>query len=525
MIKILNYNLDLRKAKNFLLTLFVIILFCFSTLSMLGAEFFLISKKQIQLEPINKNVLDEKADRKYSDEKEKLKKYSFIEGLSTILEKFPCPYAIWTNISFDKKLDFGINEDLTWRENLDLFSAKVGNYSIKKHNGFIEILWADKREEKFIRRNFAETVPPIALNSNSTEELLTMWYEVSGTDFFYDIDLIKTSIQCEKKGKSEIEELLSPQERKDMSYDDKYYISFCSEDEFPFSEFMNLLALRFGGSAWKEGGKWFIGKFRGDTSSIKHIKYLLSEIEKYSCPDYGGISGQSLIKIGQPALPEIMKAFETAKSYNYFNLVGVLAGINSPERDKVFLRELDEFIRHKDIFLSHWSIPAMMKALVENNNIEAIPIIKKIANNKETELHIIPYAKVSLNVLGYPLPERNPDELIETSDSLKNILVKEDVKKALPVFYAVLDQTFKPSTSTLELTSVKCIENGVVEFKGLFKSHKGFWGIEVATINESGTLVYAYYSRGSLWGEGFKGKLVKRNGRWLVIKWLQVMIS
>ncbi|MBX7244278.1 MAG: hypothetical protein K1X53_02195 [Candidatus Sumerlaeaceae bacterium] len=376
-----------------------------------------------------------------------------------------------------------------------------------------------------MRRNFKSSVPPIFLRADSTSQILTLWHKTSGIDFYYDADFLSGMALRAGRCLDALERIPIKTEMYGPPTT-PFYADFLVPKPVSTPQFMNLLALQFGGSAWKESDNWHIGRFRRDTAGVSTIHELLSQIRDRPYKHGYGLPEQHLKMIGLQAQPEILQEFATATDYFENSLAVVLAAVPSAERDEVFLKKLASRVKDKDRrFLSHWFLPTMLRALADNGNRAVLPYARQLLTAARTDGDTRVNCRIVLNMFGEDISHRSAEAFLKLADSASTEVEQANVKAALPVLHAVLDQAFFDSTAPLLLKRARTNEKGHVEFTGRFLAHQGGWGIEIHCLTETEAIVETGFARAELWGGGYFAILRKRNDQWLLFDWIQLSVS
>jgi len=451
----------------------------------------------------------------------------FIEKMSRLFASFPCPVVCWADPETSLRTPFN-TESRTWRQLLDSLSTIAGPCRVTQFSGFVEVVWADPKSRGRLRKGLSENVQPIAFLANNPGEFLTMWYVISGIDVRYDTQLVKRAIEACEKGRVDFESL------SDMCWafdSEELPAVFTVEESLPLEEFMSLLALQFGGSAWRDDGAWTIGPLREKSEEMKILKRALEKIKDPSFDARWREAEVILKKAGHSILPLLLEEFDRAEDACFDQLAWILATLPSSERDKAFIEKLEECYAQGYDYYDRRYVPAMLEALGANNCKEAVPLTEKFARLGGKEFD---QARIALNLLGEPMPEREPDELLEVEEGVREAFANPHVRDHVKILYAALDQCFLgPREDPLFLTDVELERESSakpsgedpvptrVVFKGSYADGVSEWEVVVGKPRDSRVSVYAARDAGPMAGTGYQGQAELKEGRWLFVKWWQ----
>ncbi len=413
----------------------------------------------------------------------------------------------------------------TWTDAFDTIQRQSSPYLVYQHKGFTEIAWGSKETIETHRRNMSKEVPPIALIATSPEQFLPMWQAVSGMELNYEVSLLKhlqpqeikkeddlPDSVVEDSFKQEIEE-----ERKEYQGSEVFEVTHTAS----IQEFMENLALTMVGTAWQENGKWFVGECKDEQKLAKMVKDLLYELKKDPYEHGFGTAEERLKMIGLPALPYVLKEFETADLYYLNSLTVVLSTMDAPERDAAFLNKLRIGSATGDQFLENWYASSMMHTLAHRGVREVIPIIQKYATqNRRSNID----ARICLNILDAPLPAADPASLLIIGSTQEEEFKKSDLAEAKEILYAAIDQCWD-GTKPIRLCEIKRERKGVVSFGGPLSENGGTWEFRVGKPKKEKVSVSSTWYGGPAAAEGKEGIAELRNGRWLFIEWWMNWIS
>ena len=409
----------------------------------------------------------------------------------------------------------------TWADVLDTIKHQSAPYTVNQHKGFTEIAWGSKESIESFIRNKSKEVPPIAFIASLPEQFLPMWQTVSGLTIEYDPVLLeKPKLATEEKEdlpESVAEDMACGNEEEEKGYESDEVLTVTRT--LPIQEFMDLLASTVGGAARYKNGIWKIGAFVGDATGERAVRNILAELK---ASPYGfGTAEERLVKIGLPALPFILKEFETAEDYYLSALTGVLATMDAPERDAAFLSKLRIGSATGDQFLEDRFDSTMMHVLAYRGVKEVIPIITKYATqDRRSNID----ARICLNILDAPLPASDPASLLVVGSTQEEEFKKSDLAVQKEILFAAIDQCWDGQTP-LRLCEIRRDEKGTVSFGGPRGEHGETWEFRIGKpVKDKVSVSHTWYD-GPLAAEGHEGYAEKKNGRWLFTKWWMNWIS
>ncbi len=485
----------------------------------------------------------------------------FIEWMHYDLSDSPIVLAVWADDRERRMTNAGVSPERTWGENLNAMRQWAGPYSILFHPNFAEIAWANSQRANKIRKNFRNIVPPIYFQAPDKKEFPSLWSEISGIRIQCDPALFASN---QKPSSSPY---TTPYTTGYAGYGSsstaptKYYYTckeFLSTDWRPIKEFMAILAADFDGAAWQENKQWVLGKYNDAPDEGTKINALISRIlvDTYG-PGVDEDTMRLLVGFGEKAMPRLIKEFEHANGYTLRNLTDVLAEIPSKQRDEVFFRRLESLNSQEQNFISNYAIRVIIDTLVRRKVDKVVPVLEKILANRPIGDEVRIRAVVALNLFNKPVAPRPVDAFLVLHPSLHDDLLKAPVRNTFPVFIATLDQTFQPSSTTLQLRNVshvvsedlvlinkdetlsnsrcssetlrmlKSIQptDSVDLFSGSFPSGRGNWSVEIRSVTDSTALIFAKFLRGPLWGAGYLGRAEKRHARWIIVDWQMLWVN
>jgi hypothetical protein len=409
----------------------------------------------------------------------------------------------------------------TWKDTFEILKSVSSDYRIFSHKDFLEIGWGDSRSLDVMKANMAKEVPPITFICASIEQSLPMWQTVSGLTIDYDpVLLVKPKIATEEKEdlpESVAEDMTCGEEEREKEYESNEVLTVTRT--LPIQEFMDLLASTIGGAAKFENGRWKIGTFVGDATGERVIWNILAELK--GSPYGFGTVEERLVKLGLPALPFILREFESAEDYFLSALTGVLATMDAPERDAAFLNKLRIGSATGDQFLEDRFDSTMMYVLAHRGVKEVIPIAQKYATqDRRSNVD----AKICLNLLDAPLPQADPVSLLIVGITKEEEFRETELAEVKEILYATIDQCWD-GTKPLRLCEIGKGEKGIASFGGPLGDHGGTWEIRVGKPEKERVSVALTWYTGPLAAAGYEGYAEKRNGRWLFTKWWMKWIS
>ncbi len=451
-----------------------------------------------------------------------------VEWVGSSLEYLSYPVVVWVDPSVQGSEEFEISEEDSYRSELESFSILLGEYHEKTHSTFIELTWGSDENVEEVRNRMDQEVPPISFVVNDPSQLPEIWSRLSGIDISYKKSTSGSPGLAGSLGELEMFKSFEFHGRfREMAEEEKGMMwVFTVKKVTKIEEFMNLLAAQVECAAERLNGSWSFVSIAETQAGIESIRILLSEIKEAPYDHGYGNPGQTLVRIGKPATAEILKELVDAEDYYFNALVNILSNIPSPERDEAFLKELGEFFDATDLFLAHWYVPAMMKALADNKCRKAIPILQRFAAHRKLEGNLAGHAKIALSNLESPVEAGDPEERISFADESDEWESLPDYQKMRDILLSIVDLDllfWEPGI--FEVTKVKKNKVGGLTFKGKLPNEQGTWDLEIGKEERQKIPVYYSCHCGPRCGVGCAGVLEYRDNRWLVVFWQQLWVS
>ncbi len=483
-----------------------------------------------QLLPAFADPLDQRPDFITSSplrKSETLDAGDIVECFGSSLDKLSSPCVVWLDPAVKSNLEFKISGRRSYRKWLERYSKDLGKFHEIAHPAFIELTWGSDEKIKELRVRMKQEVPPISFVVKEASQVLEMWSRISGIKISYKKSESGPPGEGSHSGQMEIfKEFEFYKESEELrAHIGNPALVFTFNAPTNLDEFISLIAAQVGCVAVCEEGVWNFTPFTETNVSADLVRKLLAQIEEDSTsPGYGN-PGQILVRIGKPALREILKEFPNASDYYYDSLADILATIPDPARDEAFMRELEKSLSNPDTLLAHWYVPTMMNALVENKCWRAVAILEKFAKGDNLG-GLSGDAMIALNNLGSPIWTESLGDRTDLSGESDEWTSLPDYQKMRAILLSIAD--YGPlfgGQRRLKVSSVMENEVGALTFKGTFLKEKGEWKLEIGRDHEGKVPVYHDYICGGLCGVGSSGILKKEDDRWLIISWQMCWIS
>jgi hypothetical protein len=261
------------------------------------------------------------------------------------------------------------------------------------------------------------------------------------------------------------------------------------------------------------------------TFTAKSNKELLAELKADSYEFGYDKPGRALASRGREAMPEVLAEFEDAEDYYLCCLANILAQTPSPERDRAFIRKLQDRRNNVDDFLLDDYAEAMMLALAKNGCQAAVPIIQEYARDPRLEHDLRVQAKVSLNLLRCSEPEGEPRGKYVVSPETAPILAQPWASRALRVLEALIDHNVFANSGKVTVMSISPAKKGGSMIEGKLPDGKGTWEIDFRKGNGDRIPFRFHWYEGPKAAAQYRGLLEKRGGRWLVVRYQLLWLS
>jgi hypothetical protein len=466
----------------------------------------------------------------------------FIRNFSAYSESMPFPIVAWAKEG-KRKIKSPGRECLdyparaTWAEALNQISTWAGPYNVKTHSGFTEIVWANTADETEIRNSMRKWVPPILFRSRYATDYLKIWHAVSGLDFKYDPAIFTKALEYDRKRlleESDSDLPISPGDIGDFF--PLGFINFKTLEKMAIADFMPKLAAQVGGLARKTHEGWIIEKFQRNEQGMNLIKQCLDHMKSFR----GDAADVAMLgRIGNLALPELLSEFNSVKVIRGIDRMGyerrlikALSRISSPEKDEAFVEALRDFAAGKHRSES-MNIDVILEAMMLSNCRAAIPILEVIAANTKLPQDTRTNARIALNANGKPLANEQGFDM-SVAPAAKSFLDTEIGTQAMAAIRAVLLQSDHYKQG-MEIVSVKNTRGEIV-VEGLYAPSSApdvqspvsvirhSWTLTIPVLRADRAFATFGYYCGPWCGRGYQAKLIKQDGRWLVIRWQLVAV-
>jgi hypothetical protein len=465
----------------------------------------------------------------------------FVRNFSAYSQNMPFPIVSWASDARRKGgapnavlldvtcLDLPGNN--SWNETLKRIGKWVGTYHAVTYAGFVEIVWADRKDEVQIRNSMKEWIPPIVFRSRYAVDYLAMWHAISGMELKYDPALIAKALEYDKARLLEESDPDLPlrTERSEWPFP-LGFVNFMISKKTEISDFMPILAAHLGGLSRLTPDGWMIESFQRNDQGLNLIHSCLNRMKD----DWWDFEDADILsRIGTFALPEVIHEFKSTDADPRVDplayerqLIATLSRISSPERDEALVSALKGFVSGKRGSIN---LDLIIEALMSSNCQAAIPVLEEIASNDNPNCYETrSFAKTALYALGRLIPIEDKKS-ISISPKAKGGLDTEVGKSAIEILYAVLVQTdnYEPGMEILSFnkTDSEITLSGKYATKSKTVGNSSSWNLTIPLLCPDRALVTFGYVCGKLCGQGYRGKLNKRNGQWTISRWQKTWMS
>ncbi|CAN5348975.1 hypothetical protein BH09SUM1_BH09SUM1_33780 [soil metagenome] len=253
--------------------------------------------------------------------------------------------------------------------------------------------------------------------------------------------------------------------------------------------------------------------------SAARLEELLIKLRENPYQTNGPVEVE-ITALGRPATARLLKELAVSSGYEYNDLIQILARIPSKKRDDAFIAELEKYTASKEEdFLDRQYVPALMDALADSENQKAISLIERMA--KIERPGVSDKAQIALSRMGKPRPARDPALVWDAEGDAKARFGSKEIEEPQAIALAVLDQALFDKKVTV--TRIEHSDSKGWVFSG--REAKGSWSIEIGSVKDNKVTVTTSYVCGGLCGEGNEIVLVRREGRWVVIKMTMTWVS
>jgi hypothetical protein len=468
----------------------------------------------------------------------------FIHNFSAYSESMPLPIVAWAADGKRKgKAPFMDTEDApcldfpdreSWAEALRKIGTWAGPYQTNTYPGFVEIVWANKVDEAGIRKSLEKWVPPILFRSRYAADYLKMWHTISGMEFKYDPAVVTKALEYERNRLLEESDpdlpviAESPHQPFPLGF-----VNFTTSEKLAITDFMPRLAAHVGGLARGTHNGWIIEQFQRNEQGLALIRSCLDHLKKHAS-DLGNPEEMEILsRIGIPALPELIREFKEMEidkevyGGDERKLITVLSRISSPERDAAFVAALKDSVAGKRRS-GLMNLDLIIKGVTQSNCQAAIPILEQIAAKKQDIRRTQTAAKIALYALGRPAPDDTNFRIL-VGPKAQNAANTDTGVKAMELLRAVLVQSDQYETG-MKLRSIEKTDSGIALIGQYAQSSKKIgphssWVFTIPLLRPDRALVSFEFYCGELCGQGYRGKLRKNNGRWIMTNWEGTWVS
>jgi len=228
-------------------------------------------------------------------------------------------------------------------------------------------------------------------------------------------------------------------------------------------------------------------------------------------------TGQTLTQRGVSVLPLLLKELDGATDYYRLSLINILSGIDAPERDAAFLKQLEKILREDRDFLADDTASTLMRTLARRKVSEAVPVMNQYLDAEGLEKEFRIEARIALGRLGKLDMSSTPRPNYEIAPELS-----VDPEQQLVQLLDVLLQ-YELFRTPLKLTEIESAENQTTVFRGTID--EGTWYVRFGEAQSGRVPFYYTWHTGPLASAGYIGVLEKVDNQWLVIFWQMIWIS
>ncbi len=410
---------------------------------------------------------------------------------------------------------------LGWRTELTALPPALGPIRIRETDVYTEVILASEEREAALRSAFGTTHPSGFISAPDRRSLVQSFFGLLGSE-------VRIAGDLDAQGPYTDEEKYAPLfdglESSSLFREAVNGPRACLElnDHRSVNETILNLGLKVRATIILANGVYTATPFSAIPYTEQDARGLLAILGGKHSYDEKNAAVLRLQAFGKEALPLLLAEYSSSADDRHDRLAEALAGIPSPERDRLFINELHRFDPSKNTMEGRSLRTTLIKALGKSNSPEAVTELRRFASNAKGDLQR--EAQVALNLLGASTPARSIDTLVEVDPAIQQALDATDAATSRDAAYAVIDQVFLPSGPRLLMKSVKPNQAGGHDFSGRL-SGKGGWDIQVGARQGELIPVSMRYVRGGLDGAGFAAVLRKVDGRWLVVWYRMLWIS
>jgi len=409
----------------------------------------------------------------------------------------------------------------SWRDVLK--DLAVCGYSVesRSHHGIVMISVGRAPVQQIDTISTVDPMPPMSIVAQNGAAAVDLLHRLSPAGVYYDQSVIerelKRSADAEQTAKGEDRGLkpigwsgLSPFRRSEESF----RLELLFGVETSRQQLASRIADRLGCVARidKDGAITI-----EPPSAGPELDALLAELLVDLKNPTGGWDRRSMAMLpllGDAVAPRLISELnrETlqADELYYSRLVDVLSHLPSVERDTAFLNELARNLSERGHGPIRHHSEIMIRELGRRGDERAASVIAPSLQESDWERRYV--AVVAMNCLGHPSPRQSTEHIVDLAaipDEVKNL-------DAFAAFVATVDQVFRPGKLPLSVDRI-ATDNGLLLESAL--PDGGSWVMRLVPVDAENYQVHAWIDYGPFRAEGFDGRVMKREGRWLIVSW------
>jgi hypothetical protein len=459
----------------------------------------------------------------------------FVYGFSAYSNEMPFPIVAWATDGKRKGkgpimcMEDGPGLDLpdheSWAEALRKIGSWAGPHQIHAHPGFVEIVWANEADESLIRSSMKKWVPPIVLRSRYAADYLKMWHAISGMDFRYAPGIVTGALEYDKRRLLEDSDPDLPMKAEIDGWPFPLgFVNFTTSEKLAIRDFMPRLAAQVGGLARETRDGWIIDRFQRNEQGLQLIQNCMTRMKGVGGD---GESVEILSRLGTLAFPEVIREFKSRLADRFNDpiydrgLIAILSRISSPERDEVFVSVLQNFVAQKRDW-AEVNLCSIIEALATSHCQAAIPVLEQLAAKQQDYPDVPKAAKIALYAFGQQVPNEGKAN-VSVAPKARAALNTDIGMQAMKLLRAVLIQSGQYERD-MELLSFERTDPQITLWGRYTRSHSS-WTLTIPVLRPDRALVTFGFVCGRLCSDGYRAKLKKQDGQWIITRWQHITTS
>jgi hypothetical protein len=442
-----------------------------------------------------------------------------VNDLAWRFEDARIPVVLWAPPGLKARGCVPFDVEATVRSHLRSMSPLFGAYHEVSHGDFSEITWGDDATIAPLKGLMSERVPPIFFVASDPNAFPGMWAAVSGQQTLYE----KRELPGQKAQWFPPDfEALSTSEPSSGLWRacDPAWSVFVVDKARGIDAFMELLAAEVGCAALRDGEGWRLVPLSQQEVAPRRVRRLARRVERDGHGYLWGDADEILVAMGPQALPELIEMYHVAQGGYFDDLTEILAQIPGPERDKAFLKRLEEAVADPEVTTVDTDI---IDALADRGCQDAAPLIRAIAERGKALGKSASEERLALNRLGHPMPAGDSNDWIAFRPGLDENL--PDYAALREALVALAEHGLLWDRGVCSVIGAQRLDVGGLRFSGAFPEDAGWWEARLSAPDADGiSVIYSYYrtvSYGTSAG-GFAGLLERQQDRWLPVRWRRV---